>query len=316
MCGGLSPLAQGTRPVDSLAGFSRRFIPAGAGNTFFCTLITPSTTVYPRWRREHHLSDVAENTIAGLSPLAQGTLFFVHSSHHQRRFIPAGAGNTAPTNALHHGVSVYPRWRREHSYCSHTESAAAGLSPLAQGTPEEVPRLTSVDRFIPAGAGNTRVGKSRGNRTPVYPRWRREHPFSMATASLPGGLSPLAQGTLYVYFCVRCASRFIPAGAGNTSPSTPVSKLISVYPRWRREHAELEPALPLLPGLSPLAQGTRRFCRGRCHVHRFIPAGAGNTARQYEMPLWSPVYPRWRREHTKHTYLFLNNFIPQQQSTN
>ncbi|ESD09705.1 hypothetical protein HMPREF1595_01693 [Escherichia coli 907672] len=74
MCGGLSPLAQGTRPVDSLAGFSRRFIPAGAGNTFFCTLITPSTTVYPRWRREHHLSDVAENTIAGLSPLAQGTL--------------------------------------------------------------------------------------------------------------------------------------------------------------------------------------------------------------------------------------------------
>ncbi|EIQ26693.1 hypothetical protein SB96558_3665 [Shigella boydii 965-58] len=28
------------------------------------------------------------------------------------------------------------------------------------------------------------------------------------------------------------------------------------------------------------------------------------------------VYPRWRGEHTKHTYLFLNKFIPHQQSTN
>ena len=192
--------------------------------------------VYPRWRREHMSQAESIATACGLSPLAQGTRATLKRQRVATRFIPAGAGNTAPTNALHHGVSVYPRWRREHSYCSHTESAAAGLSPLAQGTPEEVPRLTSVDRFIPAGAGNTRVGKSRGNRTPVYPRWRREHPFSMATASLPGGLSPLAQGTLYVYFCVRCASRFIPAGAGNTSPSTPVSKLISVYPRWRREH--------------------------------------------------------------------------------
>ena len=211
--------------------------------------------VYPRWRREHAVIRYFQFITPGLSPLARGTHTEEVKELKAQRFIPAGAGNTAPTNALHHGVSVYPRWRREHSYCSHTESAAAGLSPLAQGTPEEVPRLTSVDRFIPAGAGNTRVGKSRGNRTPVYPR-------------------------------------------------------------WRREHAELEPALRRLPGLSPLAQGTRRFCRGRCHVHRFIPAGAGNTARQYEMPLWSPVYPRWRREHTKHTYLFLNNFIPQQQSTN
>ncbi len=252
----------------------------------------------------------------GLSPLAQGTLVSARTRERLLRFIPAGAGNTAliPTSST--CAAVYPRWRREHGQLIASPDSVVGLSPLAQGTPFERRSGKYDRRFIPAGAGNTRVGKSRGNRTPVYPRWRREHPFSMATASLPGGLSPLAQGTLYVYFCVRCASRFIPAGAGNTSPSTPVSKLISVYPRWRREHAELEPALPLLPGLSPLAQGTRRFCRGRCHVHRFIPAGAGNTARQYEMPLWSPVYPRWRREHTKHTYLFLNNFIPQQQSTN
>ncbi|WP_214278840.1 hypothetical protein, partial [Escherichia coli] len=60
--------------------YDRRFIPAGAGNTFFCTLITPSTTVYPRWRREHSWSDYIPVNTNGLSPLAQGTL------HHQRPF--------------------------------------------------------------------------------------------------------------------------------------------------------------------------------------------------------------------------------------
>ena len=191
-----------------------------------------------------------------------------------------------------------------------------GLSPLAQGTLVSARTRERLLRFIPAGAGNTALIPTSSTCAAVYPRWRREHGQLIASPDSVVGLSPLAQGTLFFVHSSHHQRRFIPAGAGNTSPSTPVSKLISVYPRWRREHAELEPALPLLPGLSPLAQGTRRFCRGRCHVHRFIPAGAGNTARQYEMPLWSPVYPRWRREHTKHTYLFLNNFIPQQQSTN
>ncbi|EHV36347.1 hypothetical protein ECDEC5C_3416 [Escherichia coli DEC5C] len=49
---------------------------------------------------------------------------------------------------------------------------------------------------------------------------------------------------------------------------------------------------------------------------RFIPAGAGNTTNRPSSRLLQPVYPRWRGEHTKHTYLFLNKFIPHQQSTN
>ncbi|EGB42479.1 hypothetical protein EREG_02007 [Escherichia coli H120] len=52
----------------------------------------------------------------------------------------------------------------------------------------------------------------------------------------------------------------------------------------------------------------------RCQ--RFIPAGAGNTVGKPLGPVLTTVYPRWRGEHTKHTYLFLNKFIPHQQSTN
>ncbi|HFI7066777.1 TPA: hypothetical protein ACGR1R_001168, partial [Escherichia coli] len=49
---------------------------------------------------------------------------------------------------------------------------------------------------------------------------------------------------------------------------------------------------------------------------RFIPAGAGNTPIFIRRIYERTVYPRWRGEHTKHTYLFLNKFIPHQQSTN
>ncbi len=132
-----------------------RFIPAGAGNTFFCTLITPSTTVYPRWRREHHLSDVAENTIAGLSPLAQGTRATLKRQRVATRFIPAGAGNTSIFPDLWTLQTVYPRWRREHVTKLAHFRRYRGLSPLAQGTLRSRGCLIGKYRFIPAGAGNT-----------------------------------------------------------------------------------------------------------------------------------------------------------------
>ncbi|EII55907.1 hypothetical protein EC33884_0420 [Escherichia coli 3.3884] len=72
----------------------------------------------------------------------------------------------------------------------------------------------------------------------------------------------------------------------------------------------------ICPGLSPLARGTLTDFIDRPIDLRFIPAGAGNTQIPLSLPSLFPVYPRWRGEHTKHTYLFLNKFIPHQQSTN
>ena len=52
------------------------------------------------------------------------------------------------------------------------------------------------------------------------------------------------------------------------------------------------------PGLSPLARGTRWHGRRRKYVHRFIPAGAGNTPGRIAGTHTIRVYPRWRGEHT------------------
>ncbi|QDQ30938.1 hypothetical protein FORC098_1060 [Salmonella enterica subsp. enterica serovar Typhimurium] len=91
------------------------------------------------------------------------------------RFIPAGAGNTQRYRKNLFIRTVYPRWRGEHlltlAGCTHT----TGLSPLARGTQNFQPHIEFLNRFIPAGAGNTAFSESGVYVTTVYPRWRGEH---------------------------------------------------------------------------------------------------------------------------------------------
>ncbi|KMN26717.1 hypothetical protein NI35_0938 [Salmonella enterica subsp. enterica serovar Cerro] len=71
-------------------------------------------------------------------------------------------------------------------------------------------------RFIPAGAGNTRVDQLLKIYAAVYPRWRGEHGSGWQKSSQGSGLSPLARGTLILKGGEAVPVRFIPAGAGNT----------------------------------------------------------------------------------------------------
>ncbi|CCQ30170.2 hypothetical protein HUS2011_3292 [Escherichia coli] len=52
----------------------------------------------------------------------------------ERRFIPAGAGNSNHVLARPRPVSVYPRWRGELIFLFRNVSRGVGLSPLARGT--------------------------------------------------------------------------------------------------------------------------------------------------------------------------------------
>ncbi len=72
----------------------------------------------------------------------------------------------------------------------------AGLSPLARGTREHGKVVVVLNRFIPAGAGNTMVDNLVFLILTVYPRWRGEHELLNYRHPQPEGLSPLARGTL------------------------------------------------------------------------------------------------------------------------
>ena len=54
-------------------------------------------------------------------------------------------------------------------------------------------------------------------------------------------------------------------------------------------------------GSSPLARGTRHSAICGEEKHRFIPAGAGNTATVPALLVITPVHPRWRGEHSTKT---------------
>ena len=132
------------------------------------------------------------------------------------RFIPAGAGNTAPLKICTKAIAVYPRWRGEHYFCNAQRYSRIGLSPLARGTQIWGAPLMKSKRFIPAGAGNTAADSRAGHHRPVYPRWRGEHPFIFVSSWRDLGLSPLARGTQLRRSTQLNKPRFIPAGAGNT----------------------------------------------------------------------------------------------------
>ena len=118
-----------------------RFIPAGAGNTFAGAVVVFDKSVYPRWRGEHTKSISAAVAGIGLSPLARGTRDSVLTATINRRFIPAGAGNTFRFLPNIRKYSVYPRWRGEHDRPTTQNNPATGLSPLARGTLQEINNL-------------------------------------------------------------------------------------------------------------------------------------------------------------------------------
>ena len=143
---------------------------------------------------------------------------------------------------------------------------------------------------------------------PVYPRWRGEHDIYGDSGVRPVGLSPLARGTRGDLIRNGYASRFIPAGAGNTFEIPELIVGDSVYPRWRGEHLSESGDLLNGCGLSPLARGTHPHIRDFPDRRRFIPAGAGNTNFYLLIYLLVPVYPRWRGEHTKKIDFNINSF--------
>ena len=154
-----------------------------------------NTSVYPRWRGEHFLLFFNSRNKRGLSPLARGTRGRDESPLGFRRFIPAGAGNTAITADLGVFSAVYPRWRGEHFAAAYFLRRYTGLSPLARGTRRDSVCVLRNVRFIPAGAGNTRYAKIMRHYITVYPRWRGEHDFFNMMMRPLIGLSPLARGT-------------------------------------------------------------------------------------------------------------------------
>ena len=294
---GSSPLARGTRNAEGAGGPGTRFIPARAGNTRKRKRLPKVTAVHPRSRGEHTASTLASGPSSGSSPLARGTRLREAKHYASIRFIPARAGNTRRARSCTPSATVHPRSRGEHLSEFEGCERLRGSSPLARGTLADLERAGQALRFIPARAGNTAGSHSRCARSSVHPRSRGEHRPRGCIRIPIFGSSPLARGTPDDGVLHGAALRFIPARAGNTQAPRASRSPRPVHPRSRGEHCAMPSSMPRRPGSSPLARGTPDPEAGARHVHRFIPARAGNTPSPGTGFPARPVHPRSRGEH-------------------
>ena len=154
---GSSPQARGTPQMQANALQANRFIPAGAGNTQRVLAGVQRYTVHPRRRGEHSMVNCLLIWTDGSSPQARGTPHRGSREGAAIRFIPAGAGNTLVDPSSGNIFAVHPRRRGEHELWAAVARFNLGSSPQARGTPKSGQSYHRPYRFIPAGAGNTRL---------------------------------------------------------------------------------------------------------------------------------------------------------------
>ena len=194
---GSSPRVRGTLFAGQIGGAAQRFIPAGAGNTPSTFPVSWSAAVHPRGCGEH----------------AWNFAFCCDF----RRFIPAGAGNTRPRRLTGAPHAVHPRGCGEHLDELDRGVRAAGSSPRVRGTLGHDFGALEIDRFIPAGAGNTLCRRPHTGKVTVHPRGCGEHFGRPLNTMFSDGSSPRVRGTRRLRRLRVRRRRFIPAGAGNTS---------------------------------------------------------------------------------------------------
>ena len=114
-----------------------------------------------------------------------------------------------------------------------TADAISGSSPLARGLLTVNWVTVMGSRIIPARAGFTGRGPLRPSEGQDHPRSRGVYPGFYENEEVLAGSSPLARGLPRVRTVGWCSEGIIPARAGFTTSSCPVSLLMWDHPRSR-----------------------------------------------------------------------------------
>ena len=150
---GLSPPTRGNPGGSPNPLYTRRSIPAHAGEPIVLHWISPPVGVYPRPRGgTYHLFD-HRVVLEGLSPPTRGNPNRRLSDGSKARSIPAHAGEPYEVIEADDIMSVYPRPRGGTSPDQLNGSHIPGLSPPTRGNQRRVPPRAIRRRSIPAHAG-------------------------------------------------------------------------------------------------------------------------------------------------------------------
>ena len=256
LANGSSPRMRGTGRNSRGRGDRDRFIPAHAGNSYSVGFETAAVTVHPRACGEQSGSASCSISTSGSSPRMRGTGALNADPAHNRRFIPAHAGNRCQGALRQERRAVHPRACGEQSVGSRLAMPPAGSSPRMRGTARRFKSRDADTRFIPAHAGNRDLAMAYRRSTSVHPRACGEQANSLCWNCSSDGSSPRMRGTAGPAGQPRRPTRFIPAHAGNRSSAAENSADRSVHPRACGEQVKLRDLDGRADGSSPRMRGT------------------------------------------------------------
>ena len=193
------------------------------------------------------------------------------------RFISAGAENTKNLVIYQFTKPVHLCGRREHLKAGQGTGKGTGSSLRAQRTLCASALNAFNDRFISAGAENTKRGSIVFSLLSVHLCGRREHHLATLEVNDPSGSSLRAQRTLNKCVVIFPHVRFISAGAENTRLQWRSRAIFSVHLCGRREHISPAVTSSTMVGSSLRAQRTQFKTAAIPSNKRFISAGAENT---------------------------------------
>ena len=228
---GSSPRVRGTGLLPRTDVTIPRFIPACAGNRGRRLLYSSQLSVHPRVCGEQQNIAPASVAMPGSSPRVRGTVRYLFFATPPDRFIPACAGNSQSVSAAAAGLSVHPRVCGEQQLNRVLRETQTGSSPRVRGTGDTESPKPSMNRFIPACAGNSHTQRTGSRRRPVHPRVCGEQRRRRSFAAYAAGSSPRVRGTVTTPPGETEQRRFIPACAGNSVTKNGYQSKSSVHPR-------------------------------------------------------------------------------------
>ena len=255
---GSSPLTRGKRAARASDGILTGLIPAHAGKTAYRSGEDTQAVAHPRSRGENWGWSAVGVSLPGSSPLTRGKLEPAAVHGLRERLIPAHAGKTISMLRLMSMIWAHPRSRGENAVTLDADNASEGSSPLTRGKRGAANDNARQPGLIPAHAGKTGPARVGWGHRPAHPRSRGENVIMMWLRIVGLGSSPLTRGKPLGTALRQFTLGLIPAHAGKTVTTAPVTRGTWAHPRSRGENQVRAGRDGRLSGSSPLTRGKLR----------------------------------------------------------
>ena len=219
---GRSPRVRGRRRTHPRPNLGKGSIPAGAGETSSRNSAGITIRVDPRGCGGDLWHYDKSNVVRGRSPRVRGRPSVMAWMPERSGSIPAGAGETLPGPGRHRRGQVDPRGCGGDGGCCFPQHSRGGRSPRVRGRPMRNKSSCTCVGSIPAGAGETKCHVFKEALKKVDPRGCGGDSRFAALVALFAGRSPRVRGRPLAAPAGSSTMGSIPAGAGETMPSSQV----------------------------------------------------------------------------------------------